>query len=322
LHPIMKCTRCKAPASFRFPFHNLKLCRDCLDIFFQRHVAKVIKKYNLLEKDEKIMLGVSGGKDSLAVWKVLHDLGYKPVGVHFDLKIGEFSERSIAACETMAARFGYELRVFDLNAMLGVTLQEISWANRRAFCAVCGGMKRYYFNMLCKREGFDCVATGHNLDDEAARLMGNMMRGNHRYMRKQWPLTPASQDGLFSKKVKPLFLMTEEEIKAYAKVHDLPVLGETCPKSKGATSPYYKAAMSLLEEKMPGTRRSFMMEFLNKASGPPPAEDARNFCQICGYPTIIEQCNHCLLLKRTQNWLEEKNIQTEAVIPAGGQAKP
>jgi tRNA(Ile)-lysidine synthase TilS/MesJ len=312
LHPQMKCTRCKALASFQFPFHNLKLCEDCLDIFFQKHVAKTIKKYQMLKTGEKIMLGVSGGKDSLVAWKVLHDLGYTPVGVHFDLKLGEFSERSVTACQNMAQRFGYELRVYDLNAMLGVTVQEIAWANRRPYCAVCGGIKRYYFNMLCKKEGFDCVATGHNLDDESARLLGNMMRGNQRYMVKQWPLTPASEDGFFSKKIKPLFLITEAEIKAYAKVHGLEVLGEICPKSKGATSPHYKAAMNLMEQHMPGTRRSFMMQFLGEKDGPPQAERLKSYCGSCGYPTFIEKCSHCLLLDRTKRWLQEKNIQTLA----------
>ena len=301
----MKCTRCKQPAQYKFPFHNLKLCRDCLEPFLLKHVAKTIERYRMIRPGERIMLGVSGGKDSLAAWRLLTELGHDVRAVHFDLNFGEFSRRSVTACRTMAQRFGYALEIVDLPRRLGMEIQELAWANKRGCCAVCGTVKRYYFNIMSHEAGYDCVATGHNINDEAARLLGNTIQNQVRHLRRHWPLIPASSDGYFKRKIKPLFFVSEDEVRAYADLHDLPVLHETCPQSKGATSAYYKEAMDLMEKNMPGIRRGFMARFL-KEREEPEAQLIPGHCKECGYPSLVEHCNYCVLLERGAKWKAEK----------------
>ena len=310
--PPMKCTRCKAPAQHKFPSHNLKLCADCLEVFMQRHVAKAIEKYRMIKPGERVLLGVSGGKDSLAAWKVLKELGHDVTAVHFNLNFGEFSQRSIAACQAMARRLGYELEVVNLPQQLGLEIQELAWANKRGCCAVCGTVKRYYFNILSERGGYDCVATGHNINDEAARLLGNTIQNQVRHLRRHWPVIPASPDGYFKRKIKPLFFISESEIKAYVKLHSLPVLDQSCPQSKGATSAYYKAAMDKLELDMPGIRRGFMARFL-KERQEPPAQLIPGNCKECGYPSLVEHCNFCVLMERGRAWKAEKQAKAAAL---------
>ena len=309
--PPMKCTRCKQPAQHKFPSHNLKLCSDCLEVFLQRHVAKAIEKYRMIFPSDKVMLGVSGGKDSLAAWKLLKELGHDVTAMHFNLNFGEFSRRSAAACQTMADRFGYELKVVNLPELLGMEIQELAWANKRGCCAICGTVKRYFFNLLSAEGGYDCVATGHNINDEAARLLGNTIQHQVRHLRKHWPVNPASPDGYFKRKIKPLFFISETEIRAYVKLHNLPVLHETCPQSKGATSSYYKAAMDKLELDMPGIRRGFMARFL-KERAEPEAELIPGHCTECGYPSLVEHCNYCVLMQRGRAWKAEQEAKNKS----------
>ena len=56
-------------------------------------------------------------------------------------------------------------------------------------------MKRYQFNRIAVQNEYDVMATGHNLDDEASRLLGNVLRWQTEYLDKQSPTLPASVDG-------------------------------------------------------------------------------------------------------------------------------
>src|SRR3990170_1520949 len=58
---------------------------------------------------------------------------------------------------------------------LGAAIQEVQGATRRPTCSACGLSKRYLMNKAALEQGFPVVATGHNLDDEAATLFGSIL---------------------------------------------------------------------------------------------------------------------------------------------------
>jgi tRNA(Ile)-lysidine synthase TilS/MesJ len=306
--PGMKCTRCKGPARHRFRQYNARFCDPCLEVFFQGQVARAIEKYRMLEPGQRVLVAVSGGKDSLALWQVLCDLGYAAEGVHLSLDLGEFSEASLAACQAMAQRVGRPLHLADLEQMAGHKVQEVVWANKRQFCAVCGGLKRHFLNRLGRKLGVTALASGHHLDDEAGRLLGNMIHQHGDHLERQWPVLEGSPEG-FVRKVKPLCRLGAEEIRAYALAHQLPVAAGKCPMSKGATLLYYQEAMDYLDEKMPGTKRNFYLSFLRAKSGPPPAPVAGGSCQVCGEPTFVGTCTVCRMLGRTGEWKLAKQVR-------------
>ncbi len=293
----MKCSRCRGPARHRFPQHNARFCDGCLEIFFRRQVEKAIKDYGMLSPGQPVLTAVSGGKDSLALWQVLHDLGYDTEGLHLGLDLGPFSEASLASSQEMAARLGRPLHVFNLREMMGCDMAQVVRANRRAFCSVCGSMKRHYLNLLCTRLGAGTIATGHHLDDETGRLLGNLIHRHEHHLERQWPMLPASQRGLAAK-IKPLCRLGGDEVKAYAKAKELPVAAGSCPKSKGATLPFYQQAMHLLEQKMPGTKLDFYLSFLRAKQSPPPPVEAPLTCAVCGTPSFVEVCGACRLLAK------------------------
>lgn len=312
-NPGMKCTRCRGPARHRFPSHNARFCDECLDVFFRGQVAKAIKKYRMAPPGGPMMIAVSGGKDSLAVWRALHDMGYETAGLHLDLGLGEFAAPSLAAARAMARRLGRPLHVYSFQELAGHAMEDVVRANRRNFCSVCGTMKRYWLNRLTLEHGFDTVATGHQLDDEAGRLLGNMLHFHDQYLANQWPVLEAAP-GL-ARKIKPLCRLSEAEVRAYAKAHDLPVAQGKCPRSKGATLPYYQEAMQWLDDKMPGTMHNFYLEFLRRKQPPAPPLAGAARCASCGAPTFGQECTACRLLAKTEAWkqaLWERGHATDA----------
>ena len=303
----MKCSRCRKPARHRLPSHNARFCDHCLDLFFGRQVTKAIEEFDMLSFGQPVLVAVSGGKDSLALWQALVDLGYPAQGVHIALELGDgvFGEASLASCQEMARRLDAPLHVYNLASMAGFSVQQIAWANKRSFCSVCGTLKRYYLNRACLELGAEVVATGHHLDDEAARLLGNLVRRHEQYLESQWPTLPGVE-GAFVKKIKPLCRLHGSVIKSFAKAHDLPVARGECPRAKGATLPYYTEAVRLLEERMPGTSLNFYMGYLAQKDGPPPAPEDYKLCPGCGMPTFAETCTVCRFLERTKVREEKK----------------
>ncbi len=302
--PGMKCTRCRGPAVHRFPAHNLKLCDDCLAVFVRRQAEKAIRKFAMLQPGQAVAVAVSGGKDSLALWELLTGLGYQTRALHLSLGMAEFSPQSLAACRAMADRLGQELTVASFAELTGFDMDQVVRANRRDYCSVCGTMKRHFLNRLTRELGCDTVATGHHLDDEAGRLLGNMIRGHQMYLDQQWPVLEAMSTGDgpgLVRKVKPLCRLSGDEIKAYSQSRDLPAAYGSCPRSKGATLPHYQEAIAFLDRKMPGTKRDFYLGFLRRKGAPPPPPLPAGRCAKCGSPTHAEQmCSACRLLERAR----------------------
>ena len=97
-------------------------------------------------------------------------------------------------------------RVFDVPTAARAT--------RRVPCSACGLSKRHLFDAAARAGGYDVVATGHNLDDEAAVLLGNTLRWDVDYLSRQLPVLAAGAG--FPRKVKPLVRLTEARMEALA----------------------------------------------------------------------------------------------------------
>ncbi|MFP4477715.1 MAG: ATP-binding protein [Desulfatibacillaceae bacterium] len=303
-----KCTRCKVKgiATIGLPSHNSRFCPDCFDVFFLNAVRRGLKKVPL-PGDEPIVVAVSGGKDSLTAWDVLHRLGFRTLGIHLDLGIDGFSEASIAAAKTFAESRGLEFHVHSLKEHFGYTVPETYGRSGQEICAVCGTVKRHFLNRLAVDAGSGHLVTGHNLDDEGARLLGNLIRRRERYIEKFHPFLPSEHDRQASR-AKPLFRVDETEIRTYVAIHEIrPAQGTGCPFSTGATSTEFKHALNWLETKMPGTKRDFVLGYIRANAAP--AEASYNDCEKCGAPTYSNVCAACGLKRRVN---EKRALRGEA----------
>jgi tRNA-5-methyluridine54 2-sulfurtransferase len=307
----MNCTKCKTKAVLKLPRHNAAFCKSCFNGFVHDQVGRAIKSERMFGKDDRILVAVSGGKDSLALWDILLKLGYKADALYVDLGIGGYSEESHRKVEkfveTVAAPFGAKLHLHKVEAEEGSGIKELAQLVHRPTCSTCGTMKRYQFNRVAIEQDYDVMATGHNLDDEAARLLGNVLRWQEEYLDKQAPSLPASVKG-FAKKVKPLYRLSERELAAYSVLNHIDYIVEECPMAKGARTLLYKDVLNQLETESPGTKQAFYFGFLDKQRKPNAApsnmaekdQAMLHPCATCGQPTTAETCSYCKLMARAR----------------------
>jgi tRNA-5-methyluridine54 2-sulfurtransferase len=298
----VKCRVCRGRAVIQVRRHNANFCADHLVDHVRRQVERTIHHHRMFGPDDRLLLGVSGGKDSLALWDVLTHLGYRVDGVYLDLGIGRgYSDESLELSRSYAAQNGLSLRVVDLSESVGFTIPEAASASARAPCSACGLSKRYLLNDVAREGGYDVLVTGHNLDDEAATLFGNVMRWDGEYLARQSPVLPADDLGL-ARKVKPLIRVAERETAAYAVVRGIDYEVEECPMAAGNTVNRYKEWLNRLEEESPGIKATFLFGFLERGQaafeglGESPALGA---CRVCGQPTTGDTCSFCRLQHQT-----------------------
>jgi len=296
----MRCKRCRAkPIVLKLPRHHTALCADCVDHYVIDQVERAIRHYRMFRRDEPVLVAVSGGKDSLGLWDLLDRMGYRTTGVHVQQGIGGYSTDSEKKTRAFAETRGLPLVIHDLAKEYGGGVTEMADTSRRNACSACGTVKRYAFNKIGRELGFQVVATGHNLDDEAARLLGNLLRWQVDYLAKQSPALPASHAKLI-RKVKPLFRLTEQEVAAYAVLRKIDYVIDECPMSHDAHSLHYKAALNQLEHQAPGTKQFFYLEFLRRqplAAAVAAEEVVLNDCVRCGEPTTGTLCGHCRVVE-------------------------
>jgi len=242
------------------------------------------------------MVAVSGGKDSLALWDVLIEDGYQTAGLYLDLGIFDYSKESKARCQAFAASRGQTLHIERVAEAVGAPIPVVQQATRRPTCSACGLSKRYLMNRAALQHGYPVVATGHNLDDEAATLFGSVMHWQTDALPRQSPALASTHPKLV-RRVKPLYRLSELETAAFAFLRGIDYIVEECPFAKGATSIAHKDVLNRLEEASPGSKHNFLFGFLEKAR--PAFEKVETVelheCTSCGQVTTGAICAFCKL---------------------------
>jgi tRNA-5-methyluridine54 2-sulfurtransferase len=297
----MKCRVCRGPAVIDIRRHNAAFCDEHFMHHCREQVRRAVKEHQMLGEGDRVLVAVSGGKDSLALWDLLADLGYDADGLYLGLGIGEYSDRSTEAARAYADARGRKLHEVDLAAEYGYDIPGAATATHRAPCGACGLSKRHLFNTVAIERGYDVVATGHNLDDEAAVLLGNVLRWETGYLGRQHPVLPEAPG--FVRKVKPLIRLGEREMAAYCVLRGIEYIVEECPMAEGNRHLGYKDVLNVLEDRSPGTKAAFVFGFLDRAherfAGDASEERAAlGECSVCGSPTTGDVCAFCRLRGR------------------------
>ena len=297
----MKCRVCRGPAVVDVRRANANFCGDHFARFCEEQVRRTIHEFDMLQPEDRILVAVSGGKDSLAVWDLLVRLGYRADGLYVGLGIGEYSDASARHARDFAAARGLALVEVDLPDEYGFDIPDGSRAARRAPCSACGTSKRHVFDAATVEGGYDALVTGHNLDDEAAVLFGNVLRWQTEYLGRQLPVL-AARDG-FPRKVKPLVRLSERETAAYCLITGIDYLVDECPMSAGNRHLGYKDALADVELQSPGSKADFYFGFLRRVAdrfADDPAGEQRPIgrCEQCGAPSSGDVCAFCRLTER------------------------
>ena len=300
----MKCRKCGARAVLNMRQHRLALCAPHFLEWLPEQTQRFIQKYRMFQPEERILVAVSGGKDSLSLWDVLRKLGYNADGLYIDLGIDQgtgYSAVSRQKAAAFAEANALQLHVVDVRSTLGASIPTAARLTHRGSqkpCSVCGLTKRHVMNRFAREMGYDVLATGHNLDDEAAVLFGNTLTWATGYLARQGPVLDAEAG--FVRKVKPFCRLYERETAAYALLRGIDYVYEECPFAIGATSIFYKNALASMETKRPGLKLAFYLSFLQarsagflEAPSTAPALELRA-CPTCGQPTTsVDVCSFC-----------------------------
>ena len=261
-----KCRTCRQPAIIDLPRHNANFCAEHFLELCRRQVTKAIERFDMLTADDRILVAVSGGKDSLAVWDLLLELGYRADGLYVGLGIGDYSDVSGAVRrDAFAADRGLHLhrdlasRRVRVRHPDGVARRRAACRARRAGSASGTCSTRPPSTVGTPRWSPATTSTTRRRCCWATRCAGRSTT---------WPVScPCSpaRDG-FPKKVKPLVRLTERETAAWCVVRGIDYLVDECPMAAGNKHLGYKATLNALEAAVAGFEGGVLPE-LRRADG-------------------------------------------------------
>lgn len=270
-------------------------------------VMQTIKKYNLLNKNDKILVACSGGKDSTTVLYILHKLGYKVEALHINLLMGEWSKRNEQNLKDFCRQNKINLHIYSIRNLLGKSMCYIKSAvkskSKLQDCTICGILRRWLINRLARKLKADKLATGHNLDDASQTILMNLFKGNLMLGLGEGPMAGITGNKKFVQRVKPLYFCLEKDIENYSKEKNLPVLYERCPCVINAYRHKIRKALDKLEKKNPDVKIKIVNSFfkilplLRKSQ----INNKSTYCKSCGEASRNETCKACSIMENLKN---------------------
>jgi len=284
------------------------LCKIHFINYFEDKVFKTISKYNLIDKNDKLCVAASGGKDSLTVLYLTKKyLEFRNISMDtlFALAIDEGIEHYRAKTLVDLRKFCEEhtitLYVVEAKQEFNYTLDEafpiINKGTKKKPCNICGVWRRYLLNKYARKYGATKVITGHNLDDEAQAIIMNMFKANTDLAAHLGPITGVQEHKLFAQRVKPLYFCTEKETRLYSLLKGFQVEFIECPYSNQGLRSYIQTMLNDAEQNYKGIKQGIINSFLAilpllKEQATEEREEVRS-CTQCSEPAHQEICNAC-----------------------------
>ena len=271
-----------------------------MSINVEKKFLETLKKIKLSKKN-RIIVALSGGKDSSVTAYLLKKFGYNIEGFHINLKIKGYSDKCLDAIKELCKMLKIRLHVYDIKKQMGSSMCYIrSGIQRRCItkiknCAICGVIKKWIMNREIRKLKADKIATGHNLDDEVQTFLMNIFKGSPQLSVNLGPITRNIPDKKFIPRIKPLFYIPEDEIRKYSKKNKLPVVYERCPCALDSYRIQVRKFVDTLSLK---DKENIIKNFeclLDRINGI--ADSTINYCKICGEPSRRKICKKCRLLK-------------------------
>src|SRR3954466_6143585 len=230
--------------------------RSELESRIAKRTTRAITDYHMIEDGDRVMVGLSGGKDSWALMQVLDVLRQRApvqfslIAVNVDSGYKEYKHDLIA--KTCEAR-GWEYRIEHTG--IGELIEDILDADQTP-CSLCARLRRGVLYRIAKEVGATKIALGHHLDDFIETLLLNLFFAG---ALKAMPAKLVSDDGAHVV-IRPLVYVGEDEARLYTKECELPIIGCCCPAcgDLGLQRQRIKRLLMDLEIENPGVKQSML----------------------------------------------------------------
>ncbi|HLC55626.1 MAG TPA: TIGR00269 family protein [Candidatus Nanoarchaeia archaeon] len=304
----MTCKNCSIKPVYS-QISGVKLCRSCFIKYFEKKVIKTIKKYNLIQNNDKIAVAVSGGKDSLSLLYLLDKYAkkyknQKLIAILIDEGIETYRPKTIEDAKKLAKELDIELKIYSFKDEFSKPLDKILKELKENACSVCGTFRRYLLNKYARKLDVTKLATGHNLDDEAQSILMNQFKGNIEVSARLGPITGIIKDKKFIPRIKPLYFMTEKETAIYSYLKGFTSKFIECPNSYDSYRDEVRNLLNSLEVKYPGIKYSIVNSFLVTL---PLLKDhysksrKMEYCSKCNEPCSGTICKACRIIEKIKN---------------------
>ncbi len=291
------------------------LCRTCFFESVEKKVAKTIREWNLIEKNDHLGVAVSGGKDSTVVLYLLANLAkerrdLKLTAIAVDEGIQGYRDKTLGDLKTFCQQYKINLHITSFQEVVGKPLDELVKKYPHA-CSICGVFRRYLLNQAAKKLQVTKLVTGHNLDDEAQAILMNQFKHNPKLSARMGPITGTIQDPKFIPRIKPLYFVSEKETATFAYLQGWMEHYHECPYAKESYRAQVRDMLYDFEAKFPGTRQNIVNSFL--ATLPilkqTYKQETMQYCEECGEPSTAKICRTCtFILQLNLDTPKNKNI--------------
>ncbi|MEJ2293371.1 MAG: ATP-binding protein [Candidatus Lokiarchaeota archaeon] len=308
-----KCSLCGKNADLYRKHSGQYMCNYCFIKSVEKIINKTISKYKMLNPYDKIIVAVSGGKDSIALLYNLIQIQQQVhssknlVALTVDEGIKGYRNESFSIAEDFCKKFNIEHHIIYFKEEFGLSLDEIVNKenlddNYMYACNYCATIRRRLLNDHAKELGGSKLALGHNLTDFAETFLMNILYKRMGLIGNQYPLRqePTFLQKFFIRKIFPLMRIPEDEIELYMQLKKINYYPKHCPYREKDPILRKRVLQFIDDTKKMSPEIEFnllngfleLSELLYKNRG----KIDYNLCYICGYPSgNNEKCRFCAL---------------------------
>ena len=265
----------------------------------------------MVKPRDKIIVGLSGGKDSISLLYNLMKVQEKTyqteplIALTIDEGIHNYKGNNIKCAGNFCKRYGIEHRIVSFKEKVGMTLDEIISLKKQTddykyACNYCALIRRRLLNEEAKKLGGNVLALGHNLTDMAETFLMNVLYKRTQLIANQYLFKKENSEiaKVFVKKITPLMRIPEEEIYQYANLKKFEYFSLHCP-YRDQDPIIRKRILDFIQEckiYSPEIEFNLFNGFLELSEILYDRFENKPFsaCQKCGYPSGTENmCSYC-----------------------------
>ncbi|MEM4914620.1 MAG: TIGR00269 family protein [Thermosphaera sp.] len=306
---MVTCSFCGRKAVYINPLNGISYCKLHFNSYLEKRVRKTIRRYNMFQSKEHIVVAVSGGKDSMGLLHVLNKLSkgnpdWALTAILVDEGISGYRDNTIANLKKYAQENNIEYKIVSFKEYIGLTLDEIVDRGRNLNlpylpCSYCGVFRRYVLNKAARDVGGTVLATAHNLDDVVQTFLMNIISNSWEKIARLKPVAEKGSHPNFVPRVKPFFEILEKESAVYALLNGLIQPDyQQCPYARFNIRFTIRKIINDLEEKYPGTKYGMLrsLERILSIMERSQFKSGNEFktCEVCGEPSSHPVCKACL----------------------------